>query len=509
MEPLINFSINNMKYLTLLFPALTAAVSINYHDQELLDIHDVNFPKEHGSRWVNGEILPHNVRPVSPPNIKKRDNYYKKPKFDVLDKEIKVESYKTFDAKKFEKASPILEICRKDIHNIQTKQELYNLQVQCETVMGSIHITNFDGPVVNLGNIEVIEGNFIIEDSSEIVGIEGRILERVGGTFSLQSLTSLVSLDIPLLYAVKVIDWKVVPILNTVLLSSEIDDIKSIIISDTSLSVIDGFDKIEEIDVFNINNNRFLEIIKTNIKEVKQQFTIHANAKEMELEMPELQYAENITVRDTSKVSMPNLEKVSSSMEFIENLFVDLELPKLTAVGGTLGIIENSNLKNVDLGSVSTIKGGLMISNNNKLESLDFLPKLKQIGGAIYFEGRFQDTEFPDLKLVKGSAYINTNSEQLDCNKWTTPISGRSIIRGGKINCTSGRKQKSISVNEDGEVIDGSEVTNEVQGEVHSSDKKGFFSRVSNDSAISKISNFVLWSSYIVLGTLCVTTILY
>ena len=88
---------------------------------------------------------------------------------------------------------------------------------------------------------------------------------------------------------------------------------------------------------------------------------------------------------------------------------------------------------------------------------------MKTIGGAIQFSGSFKDTSFPNLKLVKGSAFIKTSSAEMDCNKWIRPLDGRSIIRGGKIKCTSHKKQNSISLDEDGKIIDmqESEVNNE------------------------------------------------
>ena len=43
--------------------------------------------------------------------------------------------------------------------------------------------------------------------------------------------------------------------------------------------------------------------------------------------------------------------------------------------------------------------------------------------------------------------------QELNCEEFTTPKNGRSIIRGGKIECTSGMKRKMLSVDEDGNVL--------------------------------------------------------
>lgn len=63
---------------------------------------------------------------------------------------------------------------------------------------------------------------------------------------------------------------KVVPILNYVSMDSQnIEIIKDIVISDTSLANIENFNKVQEIDTFNINNNRFLETIHSNVKTIR------------------------------------------------------------------------------------------------------------------------------------------------------------------------------------------------------------------------------------------------
>ena len=142
---------------------------------------------------------------------------------------------------------------------------------------------------------------------------------------------------------------------------------------------IENFNKIQEIDTFNINNNRFLETIHSNIKTIRGQFSVHANAKELELEMPYLREVENITIRDTSLVYLPQLTKVKSSLEFIENYFYELNLNNLQKIGGTLGIINNVNLMKIDLENVTDIQGGLMITDNESLEEINFLPNLKPV----------------------------------------------------------------------------------------------------------------------------------
>lgn len=395
--------------------------------------------------------LPHNVVPKVIQKLQKRDSH-----MQVNNSNSKsMVSHEVLVAD----SNYVPQYCRADTHYIQTSNDLFVLQQNCDEVYGDVVLNsvNFDSSIVNFGKLKKINGDITIENCEDIIRISAQNLKYITGDFHLTSLTSLVSVEFPVLESATSLVWKVLPILNSVSLNQDVLIDQNIIISDTSISNIDGFTKIKEIEIFNINNNRFLETIKSNIEVVNTQFSVHANAKELELEMAQLRSVRNITVRDTSLVYFPKLETVSSSLEFIENLFTSLEIPTLKQVGGTLGIIDNSNLINVDLNNITEIQGGLMISNNRYLESIDFFQSLKQIGGAIHFEGKFKEASFDNLKLVKGSAYIKSSSEAMDCGRWIAPKNGRSIIRGGKIKCTSAKKQSFLSVDENGSILENKE----------------------------------------------------
>lgn len=98
-------------------------------------------------------------------------------------------------------------------------------------------------------------------------------------------------------------------------------------------------------DIFNINNNRFLENLFASLESVTKQLTVHSNAKELELDLSNLHTVENMTIKDVSEIKLAKLSSVNSSLEFIENQFSSLELPLLAKVQGTLGLIDNKNLK--------------------------------------------------------------------------------------------------------------------------------------------------------------------
>ncbi|CAI4059546.1 hypothetical protein SKDZ_04G7080 [Saccharomyces kudriavzevii ZP591] len=358
-----------------------------------------------------------------------------------------------FEATPPTKQTKIEDDCKKGLYHIENAASLNELQSKCWKVMGSIEVSsNFSESLVDLGSIKEIEGDLIIKNNKHVFRIQGYNLESLR-KLELHSLTSFVSLDLPALREVETVDWRVLPILSSVVINGNIKKAKGIIISDTALTSIDYFNNVKEVDIFNINNNRYLETLSTKLESVTKQLSVHSNAKELQLDLSNLYTVENMTVKDVSAIKVAKLSSVNSSLEFIENQFSSLELPLLAKVQGTLGLIDNKNLKKLDFSNVTDIQGGFMIANNTELVKFDFFPKLRQIGGAIYFEGSFEKIDFPELKLVKGSAYIKSSSDELNCEDFTTPKSGRSIIRGGKIECTSGMRSKMLNVDEDGNVL--------------------------------------------------------
>ncbi|KAH3682149.1 hypothetical protein WICPIJ_006883 [Wickerhamomyces pijperi] len=337
-----------------------------------------------------------------------------------------------------------------EIKNVAELEKLY----ECDDIIGSIHITNFLGPTIDTGSIKSISGDLTVTNAANLVRINVPNLAVIGGSFSLRELTSLTAVHAPHLNHVGSIDWKVLPILSTVSFETGIKKITSITISDTSLIGFSGFD-VDVLKVLNLNNNRFLDSINSNVKGIQEKLAISANAKGVTVNFPELEYANNITIRDVSSLNLSRVEKVNASMELISNQFQSLKLPKLRNVGGTLSLIGNANLKDVEFNNIDEVGGGLMVVNNSNIDNINFFPKLTSIGGAIELIGQMKEASFSKLRLVKGSAKISSVYDSFDCSKWTRGNEETgSIVRGGKISCINGKKKHDLDYNENGEILD-------------------------------------------------------
>jgi hypothetical protein len=354
-------------------------------------------------------------------------------------------------------ASKMSSACKQDFYDIHTQADLDDITSQCSDIAGSIVINGYHSPVIDTGELQTVGGDVMVVNASSLVRINLSKMAVIGGTFGLKELTSLTSVNAPHLNTVGVIDWRVLPIMSTVNFESGIVDVNSITISDTSMIGFFGFD-VDRLDTLNINNNRFMESISSNLKGISRKLSISANARNAQVDFPKLEFANNITIRDVGSLNIQNIENVNASMELINNNFNIVKFPKLKTIGGTLSLIENYNLRDAEFFAVDDIGGGLMIVNNTNINKINSFPRLSSVGGAIEFEGDFRETSFGKLNLVRGSASIKSTLDSFDCSRW---IRGgdqngtqSSIIRGGKIVCTSAGKQQVVKYDQDGTVVD-------------------------------------------------------
>lgn len=339
------------------------------------------------------------------------------------------------------KPEPVADSCKAESFQIKTPADVDALD-NCKTVEGDIVISGYKHPILLFRRLETIIGDFVVTKSPELVRIEAPLLASITNRMKLAELTSLSLISFPSLSSVKILSWKVLPILSNVHFSNEIKGVDSITVSDTSLTGFSGFvaDKLETLD---INNNRFLDNINSNVKAISGRWHIAANAREVYVKLPQLKAVHNMSIHEVLDIDLGLLEEVGASVSLVNNYFSNLKLPKLKTIGGTLSLLKNDRVQNLEFPSVSEIGGGLVVVNNTKIEKINFLPKLTVIGGALELVGNIKEASLKQLKLIKGSALVKS-LVSFDCNSWSHSEI-RSVTRGGKIECSNGNNQKFVA----------------------------------------------------------------
>lgn len=331
-----------------------------------------------------------------------------------------------------------------------------------------------------------------VRGAPNLVRIEAPSIGSIGNVFSLRELTSLALISFPALRTVKELDWKILPILSTVHVNNEISGIESIIVSDTSLTKFSGFIS-NELSKLDLNNNRFLESIQSNVEKITGELHIAANSANVAVDLSRLKSAQNLTIQETASLDLSKLEQVENSVSFIANTFKQLKVPKLRSVGGTLSISENPYLNHLEFNSIDDIGGGLVIVNNTSIEKINFFPKLSIIGGAMELVGYMKEISLKQLKLVKGSAKIQAFADQFDCSKWTKSEVG-SVIRGGRIECTNSKDEKIVEIGNGGD--------NEMVNSTTEKNSTSIFDSLRFKSQGNKLSNclrHIVWFGIVAL----------
>lgn len=308
---------------------------------------------------------------------------------------------------------------------------------------------------VILEHLQVIKKGFKCADATNLRAIRVPKLRSIGGSFALSGLTVLKTLDFPELVSVGQIVWRTLPALETLDgFTKQITHAESVEISDTLLTSMEGISNLKTADMFNINNNRFLRAIKVSLQNVSDILDINSNGKGLQAEFPDLVWANNITIRDATSVTFPDLQTVNSSASFVGDGFQKIEFPSLSFVGGSFSFVGCPVLTNISALNVTDIGGTFLVANNTKLSALDGFPSLRKVGGSVDLSGRFTNATLPGLEDgdVRGSFNMQT-TESFDCSKEFDKLQTNDVVKGEYI-CAD-KKDTASSLTVDGVTTEG------------------------------------------------------
>lgn len=322
----------------------------------------------------------------------------------------------------------------------------------CTRIAGSIAISPdaigsiiFDGP-------QEIQGDFVAKDVGELNTLGSPTITSIGGSFTLTNLTKLNALEMERLEEVREINWVTLQALDFLTFTSNVTKATRVIIRNTFLSTLNGIN-LATVASLDISNNNRLREFTADLRNVTQGLVIGTNGRLLEVTFPDLVWAANMTFRNVSSVSLPNLQTVNGSLGFYGNFFTSVEAPELTSVGqfatgqGSLAFVANSKLTEIKMPLLKTVGGAAQIANNTELGNITF-PALESVGGAVDFSGTFGTPTLAKLKNVRGGFNMQSTDE-IDCSGFQS-LRSSDIIQG-KFIC--------ISTAEDAKSNDGTTTT--------------------------------------------------
>jgi hypothetical protein len=333
-------------------------------------------------------------------------------------------------------AAQTASICSQSTATINSQADATQY-ASCSTISGSVLIGPDASGTVDLSGPQQITGDLVISNAGQLTSFTSSSIGAIGGTFKMFNLTLLSTLSFTDLQQVGIIYWDSLPALSQLTFPAFVSQAKQVTITNTFLSTLDGIN-LMTVGLLDINNNNRLKTFSTQVTNITQSINIASNGRLLDISFPNLIWANNMTFRNVSTVSIPSLASVNGSLIFDENYFTSLSAPNLTSVGstaskeGSLAFVANPQLTNITIPGLLTCGGGVQVANNTDLQTISF-PALTTVGGAIDLAGNFTTPNLPALVNVVGALNIQS-TQVIQCDGFNK-LSGNVVQ--GKESCVS------------------------------------------------------------------------
>ena len=287
----------------------------------------------------------------------------------------------------------------------------------CATAVGEVTVHGDVLEAIDLTGLEAFYGSLSVKNATNAKSFVAPNLELVSGSLVLDSNTILDTVNLALLTTVGTLEFSALPHLESTGLTTGITSAENITISDTSFVNVNSIN-VFLLKIFNVNNNKDIELIDSGIKKITDTLSISSNSENLDVSLDLLTTANQVYFESINSLSVANLTSVNDSLTFETTSLDKISILKLTNIGGSLTIDGNDNLEEVSLPQVTSVGGVLVVKDNLKLESFEGLSKLKTVGGSATIDGAFNNVTFDALNRVSG-AFNLTSTGDLSCSSFT------------------------------------------------------------------------------------------
>ncbi|ERF74911.1 hypothetical protein EPUS_08963 [Endocarpon pusillum Z07020] len=300
---------------------------------------------------------------------------------------------------------------------------------ECSIIEGDVLIGSSVSGTLAIDGVEEITGDLTCVNATQLTSLSANNLATIGGKFELEELQILSTLAFDSLTEVLTIQWIALPALQSLTFNRGVSTVTNILVSNTGLTSLNGLE-LETVGLMDINNNRYLDTVDVNnMRIVNTSISFAANSRTLEIKLPNLQQAANMTFRNVSDVQVPSLSYVNGSIGFYSNTFESISLPNLTETGQALVFQDNMGLSNISVPQIIQIGAALNINNNPDLLVIDGFPALETVVGALDFSGVFDEVNLPALSDARGGFNMQTTSSTFTCDGFDD-LRDRDIVKG-------------------------------------------------------------------------------
>lgn len=319
----------------------------------------------------------------------------------------------------------------------------------CQTYTGNIVVASgaAGGGSLDFGSVRKIDGDFTYKGDPHVNTLSLSQLKSVGN-FKLSNLTGLSTLSLPALETAGDLNLQGLSALGSLGFgggeNTGVQTAGAVTIVNTFITSLDGIDGVSEIDSLYVSDNSHLQEISLSVKKIGD---INIGPNDIgnggqSASFPKLASADNVIIRNCTKIEVPQLEMLSGGLQLIGNTIESFNAPNMTSAGGIFAD-DNTKLTNITFPKLTMINGtksALVLANNTLLNNINGFPKLKQVAGGVGLRGNFSKVSFPDLQRIGGALFVDTASDTFDCDKILALRNTQTV--DGEIRCARGDKTK-------------------------------------------------------------------
>lgn len=261
----------------------------------------------------------------------------------------------------------------------------------CTTFSGSIAIETGVGTDVDLGSIKTIKGDLVVKNNDKLQRFAGSSLETIQGKLTLDGVQELAALTLGALKEVDSLTMLGLANLHSLGFTTGVSKCNNLRIENTRLENLEGINLEEASSIVLANNYQIDTINFPNITNITDFLTLSFNNAMVNVSFPELESANNISIRAIGSLSIPSLSKINVGDfgVFESDNLETIAAPKLTKIDGALVINGNKGLKNISFDALTDVGANLLIANNTNLHEMEGLPKLENVQAALDMSGNF------------------------------------------------------------------------------------------------------------------------
>lgn len=284
---------------------------------------------------------------------------------------------------------PLASSCNAATTTIGSAADASSLASACPTFTGDVALSTGVTDDIAFDGLQEIQGSLIVVNVTQVTSLSSNSLQTITGDFTLNDLTILSTVNFTELQSVNAINLTAIPALQTLSILETLQNVSSISIMNTQINALQGF-SLQTVDSLTISNNPYMESVNLQPYNITGQLIIQANGRDLDVSMPNIQSAQNMTFFNCSSISMPSITQVNGTLRVSSNYITSFNAaPLLQSVNGGLILETNTEMANISLPELRSIAGGFSVVNNTNLTTLDELYSLTSIAGAVELLGDF------------------------------------------------------------------------------------------------------------------------